>query len=485
MATTDARTEHSSRPAAHKHRPNVILTVVLLCQFMIGLDVTIVNIALPDIRADLRFSTTDPAWVFNAYTLAFGGLLLLAGRAGDILGRRACFVGGVLIFTLASLLGGLATSPAWLITARVVQGLGGALASPSVLALIATNFAEGPRRNRALGLFSAMFSASLATGLILGGILTQYANWRWVLFINVPVGLAIAVLAPLFIDETERRPGRFDALGAVLGTTGVSSLVYGFIHAAAHGWSDPQTIGFGATGGVLIALFVFNESRAAQPILPLRLFTDRNRAGAFINMVLVPTTLFNIIYFMTQFLQDIRGYSPMRAGLAFLPLTVAVFATVRTVPRSVQRFGTRTVMVVGSALTTAAMLWLTQLHTSSSYPTAIFGPLVLAGIGVGLTTAPLTITILSGVAPQDAGAASGALQTMQWIGGGALGFAVLVTVFGTAVHDMGGAETTGLSPDVQTHGIAAAFAAGTGFTALACLIALFVIRTVEPPAPRW
>ncbi|WP_327147169.1 MFS transporter [Nocardia sp. NBC_01329] len=484
MATTDARTEQSAHLPARKHRPNVILAIVLLCQLMIGLDVTIVNIALPDVRADLNCSTTDLAWVFNAYTLAFGGLLLLGGRAGDILGRRVCFVGGVLIFTVASLAGGLATGPAWLIAARVVQGLGGAFAAPSVLALIATNFAEGPRRNRALGLFSAMFSVSLATGLILGGILTHYANWRWVFFINVPIGLAIAVLALLFIDETERRPGRFDMPGALLGTTGIGAVVYGFIRASAHGWSDSQTIGFCATGAVLVAVFVVNESRAAQPILPLRLFTDRNRAGAYINMLLVPTTLFDIIYFMTQFLRDIRGYSPVRTGLAFLPLTVAVFATVYAVPRLVQRFGTKVVMVAGAALATAAMLWLTQLHTDSGYLTAVLGPLLLAGIGVGLTTVPLTITILSGVAPQDTGAASGALQTMQWIGGGALGFAVLVTAFGTAIRDMGGAEGNDLPPDVQAHGIATAFAAGTGFTALAFLIALVVIRTIKPPTSR-
>ncbi|NUS43987.1 MAG: MFS transporter [Mycobacteriaceae bacterium] len=484
VSATDAHTEQDHHNPPRRRRPGVILAIVLLCQLMIGLDVTIVNIALPDIRADLHFSATGLAWVFNAYTLAFGGLLLLGGRAGDILGRRAAFVGGVVVFTLASLAAGLAANAAWLIIARVVQGLGGAFASPSVLALIATNFDEGPRRNRALGLFAAMFSASLATGLILGGILTQYANWRWVFFINVPIGLVIAALAPLFIGETPRRPGRFDTFGAVLATTGVGGLVYGFIRASTNGWSDPQTLTSCAAGAVLVALFVGNESRAAQPILPLRLFAQRNRAGAYVNMLLVPTTLFDVIYFVTQFLRDIRDYSPVRTGLAFLPLTLAVFATVRAVPRLVQRFGTKPVMIAGALLATAAMLRLAQLHPDSNYAAAVLGPLVLAGIGVGLTTVPLTITILAGVAPQDAGAASGVLQTMQWIGGGALGFAVLVTAYGTAVRGAGdGASGGNLPPDVQTHGIATAFATGAGFTALALLIALVVIRTVTP-APR-
>ncbi|MEY9854902.1 EmrB/QacA subfamily drug resistance transporter [Catenulispora sp. GAS73] len=482
MSATSAQTEQSPPLPLRRRRPNVVLAIVLLCQLMIGLDATIVNIALPDIRPALHFSTTGLAWVFNAYTLAFGGLLLLGGRFGDILGRRRAFVGGSLVFTAASLAGGLATDSAWLVIARIVQGIGGAFASPSVLALIATNFEEGPRRNRALSLFSAMSSASLAIGLILGGILTEYANWRWVFFVNVPIGLAIALLAPMFIDETERHPGRFDVLGAVLATTGVGGLVYGFIRASSNGWSDSQTIGACAVGAVLIAIFVVNESRASQPIMPLRLFKERNRAGAFVNMLLVPATIFDIIYFVTQFLQEIRGYTPVRTGLAFLPLTIAIFATVRTVPRLIQRFSTKPVMVVGTVLVTGAMFWLSRLHAGSGYAAAVLGPLLLAGIGVGLSTVPLTITILSGVDKKDSGAASGVLQTMQWIGGGALGLAVLVTVFGTAVR---GSSPAGgaLTPTAQTHGIATAFAAGTGFTALAFLISLVVIRTVRP-APR-
>jgi EmrB/QacA subfamily drug resistance transporter len=484
MSAVSTQTEPSPPLPLRRKRPNVILAIVLLCQLMVGLDATIVNIALPDIRPALHFSTTSLAWVFNAYTLAFGGLLLLGGRFGDILGRRRAFIGGSLVFTVASLAGGLATNATWLVIARIVQGVGGAFASPSVLALIATNFEEGPRRNRALSLFSAMSSASLAIGLILGGILTEYANWRWVFFVNVPIGLAIAGLAPLFIDETERHPGRFDVPGAVLATAGVGGLVYGFLRASSDGWSDGQTIVSGLAGAVLLAVFVVNESRAAQPIMPLRLFKERNRAGAFVNMLLVPATIFDIIYFVTQFLQEIRGYSPVRTGVAFLPLTIAIFATVRTVPRLVQRFSTKPVMVVGTVLVTAAMLWLSRLHADSGYPAAVLGPLLLAGVGVGLSTVPLTITILSGVEPKDSGAASGVLQTMQWIGGGALGLAVLVTVFGTAVRDSSSTPTGALAPAAQTHGIATAFAAGTGFTALAFLISVVVIRTVRPAARR-
>jgi EmrB/QacA subfamily drug resistance transporter len=487
VSVTQTRADRPEGAAARRgQHPGIALAVVLACQLMVGLDATIVNIALPKIQSALDFSSTGLAWVFNAYTLTFGGLLLLGGRAGDILGRRRTFVIGVSLFTLASLIGGFATTSWWLVAARAAQGVGGAFASPSVLALIASNFEEGPRRNRALSLFSATSSASLALGLVLGGVLTDYVSWRWVLFVNVPIGIAIVALSPVFIGETERHRGRFDIAGALTATAGVGSLVYGFIRASSDGWRNGPGIAAFAVAAVLLIAFIVNEARVEQPIMPLRLFAERNRAGSFVNMLLVPATIFDIIYFLTQFLQDILRYSPVKAGFAFVPMTAAIFATVRVVPRLIKRFGTKPVMTVGTVLVTVAMVWLAQLDATSGYASAVLGPLLLAGIGVGLSTVPLTVTILAGVPSRDSGAASGVLQTMQWIGGGSLGLALLVTVYGTAIrhaHPAAGLGAEAAKKAVLADGISSAFAAGTAFTAIALLVALFVIRTVVPGKP--
>jgi EmrB/QacA subfamily drug resistance transporter len=471
-----ARTEAGAGPA-RGGQAGLTLAVILACQLIVGLDATVINVALPQMQAGLHFSATGLAWVFNAYTVTFGGLLLLGGRAGDILGRRRMLSTGVGLFTLASLLGGFATTSWWLIAARVLQGVGGALASPSGLALIATNFREGPARARALSLFSATSSASLALGLIIGGMLTDWLSWRWVLFVNVPIGIAIILLAPRFVRETERVVARLDLAGAITGTLGVASLVYAFLRASTGGWGDSLTLGAFAAAAVLLAAFVVIELRTNQPIMPLRLFADRNRAGGYLTMLLVPATVFDIIYFLTQFLQDVLGYSPLRTGFAFLPMTVAVFATVRLVPILIRRWDTKPVMVLGTTLVTGAMVWLSRLSSTDDYVRAILGPLLLAGAGVGLATVTLAMTILAGVPHQDAGAASGLLQTMQWIGGGSLGLAILVTVQGTATRN-----ATQQGPDVLTHGIASAFSAGTILTACAIAVSAFVIKKTRRPA---
>ena len=470
--------------------PNIALAVIVTCQLMLVLDGTVVNIALPKIQGALHFSATNLSWVFNAYTLAFGGLLLLGGRAGDILGRRRVFMAGLLLFTLASLLGGFATSAGWLIATRATQGVGAAFAAPSALALITTSFAQGPQRTRALSIYSAVAAAGGSLGLILGGLLTSWASWRWVLFINVPVGLAVLLLAPLFIPEPERQAGRLDFAGALTATVGMAALVYGFIRAASTGWSDRMTVGAVAVAVVVLAVFLTVEVRVRQPIMPLRLFADRNRASAYLNVLLLFATMFGVFFFLTQFLQEVLGFSPLQAGVAFLPMTLPMFASVRTVPRLLPRFGPKPIMVVGATLITGGIAWLTQISPASGYAASIFGPLLLLGVGVGCSVLPLNVVILSRVQRQESGAAAGVLQAMQQVGG-SLGLAILVTVFGTASrtaarHPLARASLQ--AQQTQAHhilaqGIGSAFTVGAIFILCALVVALVAIRARPSSEP--
>jgi EmrB/QacA subfamily drug resistance transporter len=409
--------------------PGLSLAVIVACQLMVILDATVVLVALPQIQRSLDFSATALSWVSNGYSLAFGGLLLLGGRAGDILGRRRVFVAGIAVFTVASLLGGLANGPAWLLAARALQGAGAAFAAPSALALIATNFAEGAERNRALSLFTATSAAGASVGLIVGGMLTDWASWRWVLFINVPVGVAVVALAPLVLRETERRPARLDVAGAITSVAGMVALVYAFIRAADAGWGDRYTLGAFVAGVLLLAAFLAIESRAAQPVVPLRLFMSRVRSGAYLIMLLLAAAMFGMFYTVIQFTQTGLGLRPLGAGLAFLPLTGVLFTVARLAPRLIRLYGSRRLMLVGLPIIAVAMLWLTRLSPASGYTADLLGPLVLFGLGAGLSFLPVTVTILSGVEAADSGAASGTLQTMQQTGG-ALGVAVLVSILG-------------------------------------------------------
>jgi EmrB/QacA subfamily drug resistance transporter len=456
------------------------LAVILTCQLLVAVDLTIVNIALPKIQTSLHFSPVGLSWVFDAYALTFGGLLLLGGRAGDLLGRRRVLIGGVVLFIAASLLGGLADTAWWLVSARAVQGVGGALIAPNVLALIATNFDEGPPRNRAISLFGATTSASLALGLVTGGVLTAWSSWRWVLWVNVPIGVAIVLIAPLVVQETQRQRGRFDVTGACTATAGTAALVYGFIQAASRGWSDEATLGALAIGVVAIAVFISLEIRADQPIMPLRLFASRNRTGAYLVTLFVAGPTFAVIYFLSQFLQEVRGYSPLMAGLAFLPMTIMIFSVVRIVPRLFQRYGVRPVMVTGATVMTAALAWLTQISATSGYVAGVLGPLVVFGLGSALTMPSLTVTTLTGVSVNDSGAASGILQTMQWIGGGSLGLAVLVTVYAAASRSVTAVRARGslltAVHDALAHGVDGAFTTATLCTAGAVLVAAILVR---------
>ena len=457
------------------------LAIMLSAQLMIILDATVVNIALPHIQTSLRFSPTSLSWVMNSYTLTFGGLLLLGGRAGDILGRRRVFLTGIGLFTLASLAGGLSTSAGMLLAARAVQGAGGALAAPAVLALIVSGFPEGRERTRALGIYMGVITGGSSLGLVLGGVITEWLSWRWVLFINVPIGIAVLAIAPLFVAETPRQTGRFDLAGAVTSTAGVALLVYGFVRAAASGWGDHLTLAAFGAAAVLLAGFLAIESRARQPITPLRLFADASRSGSFIARLLLLAGMFGVFFFLTQFLQRVMGFSPLRAGVAFLPLTAALFVMSRTAPRLMPRIGAKPLMVTGMLPAIVSLAWLSRVSPATDYWSGVFGPMMLLGIGMGLVFVPLTTASLAGVAPADSGAASSMVNVMQQVGG-ALGLAVLVAVFGTASRNAAGHPLPGLTAAAQVqhvlaHGMAAAFGLAAIFNAASLLVIVALIRT--------
>ncbi|WBO67098.1 MFS transporter [Streptomyces camelliae] len=450
-------------------RLGTTLLVIVTAYLMVGVDSTVVNVALPDIQRGLHFSRTGLSWVLNAYTLAFGGLLLLGGRVGDVLGRRRTLTTGVLLFAVSSLLGGLAVDGGWLLAARALQGLGAALIAPSTLALITTNFPDGPRRHHALSVYSAMAGIGGSAGLVLGGMLTSWASWRWALLINVPIGAALALALPRFVTETPRHAGRFDLAGALTGTAGTTSLVYAFIRVSEAGWSDTRALlGFSAAAA-LLAGFVLVESRADQPVMPLRLLGDRNRAGAYASILLLPAGMFGAFYFLSLVCQQALRYSPLRAGFAFLPMTLVMFTAVRLVPRLLARFGVKPVLLTGMTLVTVACGWLWRLGPGDGYATGLLGPLMLLGLGTGLSFMPLNATILSAVEPREAGAASGLLQTLQWLGG-TVGLSVLVTVYGTATR-----HTTGAPGAVLVHGSARAFGVGALLTVAALAVAATVL----------
>jgi EmrB/QacA subfamily drug resistance transporter len=408
-----------------------ILAIVLASYLMIVLDVSIVITALPKIHDALGFSATGLSWVQNAYTLAFGGLLLLGARLGDVLGRRRMFVVGIAIFTVASLAAGLAESAAWLLTARGLQGIGAAIAAPSTLALLTTSFAEGRERTRAVAYYGAVAGGGGSVGLVLGGVLTSWLSWRWGLFINIPIGIAVILAAPRYLPETEPRPGRFDLAGAASSTLGMTAVVYAIVRSATAGWGDPLTLASLVTGAVVLALFVVNERRAEQPITPLRLFASRERTGAYVARVLFVGAMFGMFFFLTQYLQGVRGFSPLQAGVAFLPMTLVMFSMVFVVPRLVARLGHGRLLAAGVTVALAGMAWLSQLSASTPYLTGIALPMVILGIGAGAAFTPLTAVGVAGVAPEDAGAASGLVNVAHQLGG-SLGLGVLVTVFASA-----------------------------------------------------
>jgi EmrB/QacA subfamily drug resistance transporter len=404
---------------------------------------------------------------------------------------------GILVFTLASLLGGLAQEPWQLLAARALQGVGGAIASPTSLALITTTFPEGPERNRAFGVFAAVSAGGGAIGLLAGGMLTEWLDWRWVLFVNVPIGVLIAVLAPMYISESERHPGRFDLAGALTSTAGMASLVYGFIRAAEEGWRDGLAIGSFAAAVVLLLAFGYIESRAREPITPLRMFADRNRSGTYVIMLSLAAAMFGMFFFIVLFVQNVLRYTPIEAGLAFLPVTVAIVTGAGLSQRFLPVLGPKPFMLGGSTLVALGLAWQTLISPDSSYVSGVLGPMLLFGFGMGLNFVTLTLTAVSGVAPHEAGAASGLLNATQQVGG-SLGLSILTTVFGTASREEGEkqvqlfmaeaspeqkaefARTQQLpapwSHEVLAHGIATAFIPAIAMAVLALATAAVVIR---------
>ncbi|WNI20735.1 MFS transporter [Streptomyces sp. ITFR-16] len=497
MTGSRATSPQAARSPKTGHGSGIALLVICSCQLMVVLDITIVNIALPHIQTSLGFSTENLSWVVNAYTLTFGGLLLLGGRLGDILGRRRVFMFGVALFVLASLLGGLSQESWQLLAARSLQGVGGAIASPTALSLITTTFSEGPERNRAFGVFAAVSAGGSAIGLLAGGLLVEWLDWRWIFFVNVPIGLLIVLATRRYIRESERHPGHFDVIGALTATLGMVSLVYGFIRASEEGWSDTLTLVAFAAAVVLLASFVMIENRSRQPITPLWMFRDRNRAGTYGMMLSLAAAMFGMFFFLTLFVQNILEFSPLRTGLAFLPVSAIIAVGAGITSQLLPKFGPKPFMVTGAVLAAVGLGWLTQTDVHSTYLGSLLGPVLVFGLGMGLQFVSLTLMAVSGVQSKEAGAASGILNTTQQVGG-SLGLSILVTVFGTASRNEATDQVpkflaeatpgqraefrrTGQLPgqwgdQVLASGVSSAFVVAAAFALAAALIALFVIQ---------
>ena len=500
MSTSSAE-RVASRSTAGRARAGsgIAILVIAGAQLMVALDVTIVNIALPHIQAALNFSRPSLAWVIDAYTLVFGGLMLLGGRAADFLGRKRMFIIGLGLFSSASLAGGFANSAGLLIAARAVQGVGAAIASPTALSLVTTVFPEGRQRNRALAAYAGATGGGGVLGLIAGGLLTDLLSWRWVLFVNVIIGGLLIAAAPRAIPDTPRKSGRPSVLSAVLSVIGIGALVYGFLHAASDSWRSPVTIGAFAAGLVVIVGFTVLQARSREPLLPLRLFRNRNRVGSHLMGMAIGAAIFSMFYFLTQFVQEILGYSPIKAGLAFLPLMVLLGVTAQVGGRLIGRTGPKPLLVFGALWVLAALLWLSRISVGSTYPGRVLPALLMLGIGVGSFFVPLAGTAVAGVRDHEAGIAS-ATYNMFFQVGGAIGLAALTTVAATAIRgDLGGrpagtaiaghpaagqaaaghpaaASQAQVLTHALAHGWGTAFAAGAGFAALALLVALIVVR---------
>jgi EmrB/QacA subfamily drug resistance transporter len=484
-------------------RPGLALAVIATAQLMIVLDLTIVNVALPHIQAALGFSGSNLEWVANAYAVTFGGLLLLGGRAGDLLERRRVFIAGLLVFVLASLIGGFATDQAWLITARAVQGVGAAMAAPTALSLVAVIFPEGPPRNRAIAVYSATAIVGLAVGLVAGGLLVTYLSWRWVFFVNVPIGLAVMAGAIRVLPASPRRTGRFDLPGAVTATAGVAALVYGLSNAAttpdgvSH-WGDTKVIASLTAAAVLLTAFVVIEIRSRYALLPMRLMRSRNRSGAFLISLCTGTALLGMFFFLTLFIQEVWGYSALRTGVAYLPYVPVILVTIVFVQRGVSRIGARPLLITGSAVAAGGMFWLSRITEHSSYVSGMLGPTLVLGVGLGLLFVPTSLVILNKVTPGDAGAASSLPNIGQQVGG-SIGLAVVGTVAWSAVASsvrsqtaaaaakagahVSGAKAAALHAQIYRHALATGFSRGylvsAGILVLALIIALAVVRVTR------
>ncbi len=473
MTTVSAHETPGLYTAKAKNRALFLLAVT---QFVIVIDASIVNVALPTIGSHLHFSRDDLSWVVNAYTLAFGGFLMLGGRMADLLGRRRMFMLGLIVFSLASLAGGLAQSEEWLIAARAIQGLGAAIVSPAALSIITTTFAEGEERNRALGIWGAVAGAGGAAGVLLGGILTSGLSWRWVLFVNVPIGLAAAFAAPRTLTESRAQEGgrAFDIPGAVAVTAGLALLVYAVVDAVNSGWGSSTTLLRLAGAAALLIAFVVIELRQADPLMPFSILRLRTLRGANIVGLLIGMSLFSMFFFISLYLQDVLHYSAIRTGLSYLPLAVGIILSAGLASQLTTRMGFKPPLVAGMLLVAGALLWFAQVPaTGGSFVSDVLGPSIMAAVGLGLSFVPVTIAAVAGTKPSEAGLASGLINTSQQVGG-ALGLAILATIANSRTQD---AFRSGVhSANVAlTSGFDRAFLIGSGFAVLGAALAILLI----------
>jgi EmrB/QacA subfamily drug resistance transporter len=458
------------------------LALVLLAaaQFVVVLDASIVNVALPSIGTALDFSQDNLSWVVNAYTLTFGGFLLLGGRMADLLGRRRMFIAGLVLFAGASLAGGLAQSDVWLIAARAVQGLGAALLSPAALSLVTVLFEEGPDRNKALGVWGAVAGSGGAAGVLLGGMLTEWAGWEWVLFVNVPIGLVAAFLAPRLLPESRNEGHRhFDVAGAVTVTAGLSLLVYSLVNANQAGWGSLTTLGLLAIAIVLITGFVFIERSTRAPLVPFPgIFRVRTIRGINVTGLLIAMALFSMFFFISLYMQQVLGFDALKTGVAYLPLAVGIIISAGIASGLTTRFGVKPVLVAGLILTAIGLYWFSLISPDGTYVGDILFPALISAFGLGLSFVPMTIAAVAGVEPHEAGLASGLINTSQQVGG-ALGLAILAAIANTRTDSL--TESGSSLPVALTEGFQIALLVGAGFAVLGAILALVLVdgREIE------
>jgi EmrB/QacA subfamily drug resistance transporter len=456
------------------------LALALLCatQFMVVLDVSIVNVALPSIDRSLHFSPSGLQWVASAYALTFGGFLLLGGRVADLLGRRRLFMLGLVLFAAASAACGFSNSSGFLVGARAVQGLGAAIISPAALSILTTTFAEGKERNTALGVWGAIAGTGGAAGVLLGGVLTDWVGWDWIFFINVPIAVIVIALAPSLLRESrvESDERRFDVAGAASVTIGLVLLVYGLVGTTNHSWIAPRTLGLFAASAILLVVFVLIEMRVKEPVLPLSIFRLRTLTGANIVGFLLGSSIFSMFYFLSLYQQFVLGYSPLKTGVGYLAIALTIIASAGISQAIVTRVGVRPVLALGMLLLTLGLLWFTQIDAHGSYATDLLPGYILAGVGLGFAFVPDAIAALEGVTPEQAGVASGLINTSQQIGG-ALGVAILTTVAATRTDNLGGAAS-GLGG--LTSGYRYGFAVAAAMAAIGIVATLLTIRTTQP-----
>ena len=460
-------------------RKGLALALLAAAQFVVVLDASIVNVALPSIGRDLDFSQENLSWVVNAYTLVFGGFLLLGGRMADLLGRRRVFTVGLILFAFASLLGGLAASEGQLIAARALQGLGAAILSPAALSILTTTFAEGAERNRALGVWGAVAGSGGAVGVLLGGVLTEYLGWEWVLFVNVPIALFAAAMTSRLLPESRAAGARrYDVAGAVSITAGISLLVYALVDAVNVGWGRSQTIGLIAISLALIAAFVAIELRSSHPLISFAIFRKRTLTGANVVAVLVAMSLFSMFFFVSLYMQQVLGYDALKAGVAYLPLAVGIIISAGVASQLVTKVGFKPVMVAGFLLVAGGLAWFAQVSPDGTYVGDVLFPSLLAAVGLGLVFVPLTIAAVAGVSAQESGLASGLINTSQQVGG-ALGLAILATIANSTTQDAmiaAGGDKSAL-PAALTEGFQAAFTVGAGFAILGAILTVVLISS--------